>query len=436
MFKNFNDLQSRFRKLGAKSLFFKCLAENDNSKQQIYLGGSFEAIQLLPFNEIKSFPELKIPNYKARINFFWVDEFNVEQATGTQLIMYPQYPEVRLSGFLDRCKLAPSINMQPVPAGSRKTNNDHDGRILFFGVTDDDRVLAFLAPKNSSLSDECFAKIQAGEFSKEGIFFHVENFREEYNTRSILIERLADIRKDGWQPSIKLDKYGVPKPYRAKNGGGYTLEALLGIIPNARAEPDFMGWELKAYSSEKISLFTPEPDGGLYGHEGVEAFVRLFGKESKPGTLYFTGLHRSGNRQDSTGLTLNIVGFDPEKQRIIDLKGGFSLFSDNGDVAAHWSFARLMEKWNKKHAQAAYVPYSSRGEKVREYSYESPVLLGEGTDFSLFLSAMSRGLIYFDPGTKVTITEDGKKTIKPRSQFRLGVKNLPSLYKEFSSIVI
>lgn len=70
MFKNFNDLQSRFRRLGAKSLFFKCLAENDNSKQQIYLGGSFEAIQLLPFNEIKSFPELKIPNYKARINFF------------------------------------------------------------------------------------------------------------------------------------------------------------------------------------------------------------------------------------------------------------------------------------------------------------------------------------------------------------------------------
>jgi len=436
MFQDFKRLQQRFRQLGAKSLFFKCLAENDNSKQQIYLGRGFEAIQLLPFNEVQSFPELKKPNYKARINFFWIDEFDVEQATGAQIIMYPQYPEVRLSGFLDRCKIAPSANMQPVLAGNRTTNNDCDGRILFFGVTGDDRVLAFLAPKNSNISNECFAKIQDGKFSNEGVFFHVGDFQGEFDSRSILIEKLVEIKKSGWQTSVKLDKDGVPKPYKAKNGGGYTLEALMGVIPNARAEPDFMGWELKAYSSEKISLFTPEPDGGFYGQEGAEAFVRCFGKESKPGTLYFTGLHRSGSRQDSTGLTLNIVGFDPGRQKIIDLKGGISLFSDNGDVAAHWSFARLMEKWNKKHAQAAYVPYSSRGETVREYSYESPVLLGEGTDFSLFLSAMSSGLIYFDPGTKVTITSDGKKTVKPRSQFRLGVKNLSSLYKKFSHIAI
>lgn len=436
MFQDFNSLQQRFRQLGAKTIFFKCLAENDNSKQQIYLGGSFEAIQLLPFDEVRVFPDLKIPNYKAKIKLFWIDDLHIEQATGAQLILYPQYPEVRLSGFLERCKLAPSINMQPVPARDRKNNNDHDGRILFFGIASGDRVLAYLVPKNSNISNECFAKIRSGDFYQEGIFFHVKTTQEQASSRDILMSKLIEIKEAGWQRSVKLDKNGVPQPYKAKNGGGYTLEALLGVIPNARAEPDFMGWELKAYSSDKISLFTPEPDGGLYGNDGIKAFVTRFGKESRPGTLYFTGLHRSGTRQDSTGLTLNIVGFDSAKQRIVDIKGGVSLFADNGDVAAHWSFAHLMEKWNKKHAQAAYVPYAARGEMLREYCYCSPVLLGEGTDFSLFLSAMSRGLIYFDPGTKVTIGVDGKTAVKPRSQFRLGVKNLSSLYRSFTHVDI
>ena len=46
------------------------------------------------------------------------------------------------------------------------------------------------------------------------------------------------------------------------------------IIPNGRSEPDYMGWEMKAYSSGRITLMTPEPDGGMYGEAGVKAFVR------------------------------------------------------------------------------------------------------------------------------------------------------------------
>ncbi len=37
-------LVSRFDALGATRIFFKPLAENDNSKQQVYLGGSFEVL--------------------------------------------------------------------------------------------------------------------------------------------------------------------------------------------------------------------------------------------------------------------------------------------------------------------------------------------------------------------------------------------------------
>ena len=35
-----------------------------------------------------------------------------------------------------------------------------------------------------------------------------------------------------------------------------------------------MGWEMKAYSGDRITLMTPEPDGGMYGENGVKVFVR------------------------------------------------------------------------------------------------------------------------------------------------------------------
>ena len=435
MFQDINSLQRRFSELGVKFAFFKRLAENDNSKQQIYLGGSFDALQLLPFDEIQAFPHLKLPNYKAKISLFWIDERAVEQATGAQLILYPKYPEVRLSGFLDRCKLAPSEYMQPIAAQNRRANNTHDGRVLFFGVTDNNQVMAYLAPSGSSLSRECFAKIQAGEIREDGIFARLPDFKSKQSARDVLLARLTEIKNLGWHPSVKLDKLsGMPIAYEKKNGGGYTLEALFGVMPNSSGEPDFLGWELKGHSSEKISLFTPEPDGGFYKQRGAEAFVRRFGKQTKTDTLYFTGLHRADVLQPSTGLTLVLEGFDANSQKIVDLNGGVALLTDTGESAACWSFAHLMAKWNKKHAQAAYVRFHSRENPGREYSYVSPALLGEGTEFPLFISAIAEGKIVFDPGTKVVLQPNGNSSTKPRSQFRINVKQLGALYKTFSPV--
>jgi len=45
--------------LGATRLYAKELAANDNTKNQIYLGPSFEVLQLLPFGDI--FPSPKAP---------------------------------------------------------------------------------------------------------------------------------------------------------------------------------------------------------------------------------------------------------------------------------------------------------------------------------------------------------------------------------------
>lgn len=432
MFADLASLLRRFSELGAVRAFCKPLAENDNSKQQIYLGGSFDVVQMFPFDVVETVSNGKDSNYKAKLNFMWVSHDKTELATGAQLILYPQYPEVRLSGFLRGCKSAPSQLLKPIPAEQRRFNNGSDGRVLFFGITSDGQTLAYLAPAESNIAQEFRHRQANQEFPQESVFLNLPVLGR--SSKIILLEKLAEIRDSGSHPSVSLTKGGILIPYKASNGGGYTLEALLGIIRNSSTEPDFMGWEIKAYSRDKVSLITTEPNGGMYGKDGVKAFVRKYGKPSGIDTLYFTGTHRVDCRNIKTGLTLIVRGFDPTRKMIEDVGGAVELLDDNGHCEAAWSFSKLMIKWNKKHAQAAYIPYQRENVSAHAYRYSSPALMGEGTDFNRYLSALCQGLVIFDPGSKVMNASTAKSSVKSRSQFRMSVKSLSALYQKFDSV--
>lgn len=431
MFSDIAELMRRFTELGAVRAFCKPLAENDNSKQQIYLGGSLEVVQMFPFREIEATDKGRNSTYKAKLDFFWVGSDFIERAKGAQLILYPQYPEVRLSGFLRGCSRAPNESLRPTPRERRRFNNGSDGRVLFFGITKSGETLAYIANADSLLAHEFHHKNDLGQYTRESVFFNLPLLGRD--SKTILLERLAEIREGGWQPSIRLDKEGNVLPYKARNGGGLTLEALLGIIPNSRSEPDFMGWEMKVYSKSRITLMTPEPDGGMYKADGVAAFVRRFGAPTDNDTLYFTGTHRVNARNDKTGLTLIVRGFNPEK-KLMEVGGALELLTDAGHCAAAWSFGDLLIHWNKKHAQAAYVPYESEEIAAPAYRYFSPALLGEGTDFTRYLGALCAGLVIFDPGSKVMNASKPKSSVKARSQFRIPVKHLSELYQQFGPI--
>ena len=431
MFTDLAAVLRRFAELGAVRAFCKPLAENDNSKQQIYLGGNLDAVQMFPLREVEADSNGKDSTYKAKLDFYWVSPDSTECAKGAQLILYPQYPEVRLSGFLRGCKHAPNGILRPIPKEQRQHNNGIDGRVLFLGVTASGMTLAYLAPAESNLAKELLHRAMKSEFLQESIFLNLPLFGRD--SKSILLEKLAEIRDYGWQPSIRLNKNGEVQPYSARNGGGYTLEALLGVIPNGRAEPDFLGWEIKAHSSTRITLMTPEPTGGMYGERGVKAFVSKFGSPTGNDTLYFTGTHRAGARNDKTGLCLVVRGFNSSKALIEDVNGAVELQTDNGDCAAAWSFTDLMIGWNKKHAQAAYVSYESEKILAPAYRYFSPALLGEGTDFNRYLSALASGLIIFDPGSKIMNASSDKPSVKARSQFRTSVQHLTTLYEKFGA---
>jgi hypothetical protein len=66
--------------------------------------------------------------------------------------------------------------------------------------------------------------------------------------------------------------------------------------------------------------------------------------------------------------------------------------------------------------------------------YSSPTLLGEGTNFNLYLLALLNQHIVFDPGTNVMNASTSQSSVKSRSQFRVTVKQLGSLYQKFEPV--
>lgn len=223
----------------------------------------------------------------------------------------------------------------------------------------------------------------------------------------------------------------------------------MGITPNGYSEPDYLGWEIKQfavkdfmkYNSSVVTLMTPEPTHGFYVDSGVESFIRKYGYEDKMGRearLNFGGIHKFGGIQQSTNLKLIIEGFDSETKKIIDTNGFIGLVDTKENIAASWSFASLLKHWNTKHAKACYVPSLIRKDtelypfSKQQYFYGNNIMLGNETDFSLFLNQVENGNIYYDPGIKLELAIDGerKQNIKRRSQFRIKSGNLAKLYKK------
>ena len=97
---------------GATRIYAKNLAPNDNSKNQVYLGGDFSALNIIPHGEIYSDDTAVAgavrDRAKAKVNFFWVDEAGRHHAPDAGLILYPKYPEVRMSNL---GKAVPSLSL-------------------------------------------------------------------------------------------------------------------------------------------------------------------------------------------------------------------------------------------------------------------------------------------------------------------------------------
>lgn len=437
MVASLGQLLDLMRHHGATRIYAKKLAPNDNSKNQVYLGGDFSALNIIPHGNIHS-DHARVAGAvrdraKAAVDFYWVDEAGRHHAPNTGLILYPRYPEVRMSGFLLGCKAAPAYIMRI----------RDEGRVLILGVTPQGEVLGYAA----AADDPITAELNARDWPMVGVFLELPvTLKQARSPKAQLLDELSRIYRLQWIASQKLAADGTKAHYAARNGGGYTLEAELGITPNGYAEPDFMGWEVKQYGvsdfvtfkpKSPVTLMTPEPTGGIYRTEGITEFMKRFGypdQAGKPDRFNFGGRYdcqRPANHL--TGLRMTLIGFDTVTGKITDLDGGLALIDTAEEIAASWTFKGMMTHWNRKHAQAAYVPSLFRTPPP-EYSYGPHVLLCEQTDFLLFLKAFAAGTVYYDPAVKIESASSNKPAIKRRSQFRVAHAELTRLYQRHENV--
>ena len=436
-------LAKLFADAGCVSLYAKQLAENDNSKNQVYFAGAVEALNVFPSVEIYAENTKKGPSFKARLDYSWLlEDGRTAPAPQAQLILYSQYPEVRFSGFLSGCKHAPSKLMMDRERAKSALASDREklrDRVLFMAVTSDRKVLGHVVAGNSEIARE----FRERNFPQAFVVFReipLPSIPKESDTKYALLQELHRIHELGWIKSKQLDSAGIIKPCNAPQCGGFTLEAELRIPKNSDAEPDYMGWEVKQHkvsnflrpeSGGAITLMTPEPTQGLYREKGAEEFVRQYGyadMNGVPDRLNFGGVHYAGIPHLNTGLTMMVHGYDFASHKIIDAEGAIRLIDNNGNIAAAWPFAGLLSHWSRKHSKAVYVPSLSRKLPDLQYSYGNLVRLAQRTDSLKLLKALASGHVFYDPGIKL---EDAstKPRIKKRSQFRIKSNNISCLYE-------
>jgi hypothetical protein len=421
---------------GVDRVYVKLLAPNDNSKNQVYFGPGFEALTLFPLGDILPCADSTNPIFKAAANFLWIgDDLSMVPAPAAQVILYPQYPEIRFSGFLkgaDRVQLA---SIRALMA-SRK-----EGRVLFLGAERSGRILGSVFGPDSIVAREFTAASVSLDKATE-IFYELACYvflGASLDARTTLLQELCRIHQLEWINSKRLDSAGLLVPCDSTHCGGYTLEAELGVRTNASSEPDFMGWEVKQHSSNVLTLMTPEPTGGFYVESGVKQFIRTFGYADKRGRedrLNFGGIHVCNIRHEATKLTMRLEGYDASKNRITNPQGGIALVADDGTVAACWGFASVLKHWNRKHRNAVYVPSEHRTTPENQYRYADSVKMGVGTDALYLLKAIESGKVYYDPGIKLEHASSSKPKTKRRSQFRIKLHDLGELYDSVTGVEV
>ena len=428
------------RQAGCVRLYAKSLTANNNSKNQIYLGGSVESLQMFHPHSIEAVNGSHGPTFKGKLDFYWLlDSGLIVHAPAAQLILYSQYPEVRLSGILKGTKKAIS------PESYALVSQGAPGGVLFLGIAPNGDVFAYVVGGDSEVARE----FSVADVHPTGCVL-VElpllgNESVGQHSRRLLAE-LRRIHHAGWIKSKQLASDGTLRGCKTQQCGGYTLEAELGIAKNGRPEADFDGWEVKSFnvrnfdrpvSAGAITLFTPEPTGGYYRTHGYQDFVRKYGYPARNGEadrLNFGGIHRVGRVQSLTGLSLSLKGFDVEQSRITDANGSIDLVSADGAVAASWNFSTVLEHWSRKHAAAAYVPNQRRERPERQYHYGHKVCLAEQGDPQRLLAALAAGVVYYDPGIKLQDASTSHASGKPRSQFRIRSRYLADIYLRLDEV--
>ena len=371
---------------GASSIWVKRLVANNNSKQQIWLANDPSDLSFFPLGE-PSYTPAKSQKRKAGnpviqipVTWQWVTPNGQFDAPNAKLCYYPQYPEVRFSGFLQGCSEAPSELLNESKRGHEVN------RCLFLGPV-----------KNASGEVVRVVALVVGAESPAAQYvLGMETF-EAGHLCPIVYQSLKAIKQKS------LDRR----------------------------------------YNHKVTLFTPQPDLPETGRLSTVDFVLKYGhvhttdEDGNPTSYYFTSgdIQREGEDKPSAKLELVLEGFTDAKH--FDPNGMIALYEKGTrTLAAGWSYLKLLGHWQRKHNRAAYVPYLREDNDGNTSVEFGPlVTLGISTSFGLFLQAFKDGKAVYDPGDKATLT-DGRWTPHARSQFRINLNDIAAIYGEVREVDI
>lgn len=452
---DFKQVQQLLINAGCIGVLIKQLGKNNNDKNQIYFHHNpdfLNSIFDLTFSYRDASSSTKKKSTKQPIpeaifnHFYWLgtdaSTHKVEHFKG---ILYAQYPEVRLSGFKAESGLMPSsLSIQFTKA------NPDAVRFLLIGVDATGKAFGIvIVHPQQTARDEILA-----------IPFHHESKICRYLTldaavsnteklKALLAEKIAgkDIK------GCRLDRDKQTLPFTGTQVHGYTLEHELGIVPNADKDGDIFGIELKCFTSKKLTLFTPEPDGGLYAKD-FNAFMLKYGYQ-KDAVYRFTGLHRVNQVNDKSSLAMavwcspkgkgeELIDFQidkPFKDQLQNLQ--VVLIDNNDNIAASWSLARLFNNWGVKHNEVVYVPAKVKDNTVaneieagfiKRVWFGTEMLWCHKSTLEKMLHAIVNGTIFLDPAPK--LDPDNPKNNKRRSQWRINniYRDAPNLYQKVETV--
>lgn len=412
---------------GARDAIIKSLTKNHNDKNQVYSGSDFQPLHPyfdFSFNErTQSVSEKHNGKHLGTSvleavfqNFSWINQRgSAIPARNVKMIIYPQYPEARLSGFQTVENTTPtSMTVEFTKA------NPNVKRYLVLGRKGNGSALGMmLVAPNAHLTEQ----IQGlGNAPKSRVWKFLD--LSEGSTEKLKGRLSEAVGKN--LLGCRFDKDGDTIPFNGTQVCGYTLEHACGILPNSDKNGDFEGIELKAHTQKKVTLFTPEPDLGLY-HEDFTSFMTRYGYQDSKGNYRLTGIHRAGELCQKSGLTLIVKNYDKSaslaSQADKDIHVGLYR---NEELAAGWSLERLLNCWGAKHNEVVYVPASKTPNPSLEsfdrgykhlVQFERDVLWCKNTSADKLLQAIEDGIVFLDPAPKLDPVSP--RNSKRRSQWRV-----------------
>lgn len=457
-----SDIKIALKALNCELALIKKLPKNANDKNQVYFhhdASILNSVFNMTFNERgesssitkrSSKPGKFIP--QALFNeFYWLSTNGTTHKTKQcKAIVYHQYPEARLSGFQ-------TVDGQMPRAMSIDYTKSTEllPRYLVIGATREGTAIAIMIVGPKETFEIEFLDLPNFADSKICKHLYIEDLSSNTEKlKSILTKNVSGKTLKG----CRFNKKGETIPFTGTQVHGYTLEHACGILPNSDKNGDIFGIELKCFTNKKLTLFTPEPDGGLY-YENFSEFMKKYGYY-KGGDYRFTGLHRINKISERAQLTLIITYLpiskegEENKRKHYNTDVSFSkqlnkmrveLEDTNGKIAASWSVERLLNCWGAKHNEVVYFPAkvspNSNSDEVlqgytKQVEFSNEVLWCKGTTLEKLMHAIYDGIIFLDPAPKYN--EEDKSKNKRRSQWRLNniYKSAPNLYKECETITL